>query len=167
MTSPTKEELDAIEEIMFLVRCYNTPKRYEVILPILTKYRDGELVEKNLSQKLKNTAVNTYRKIGEDKGLLLKGKNSYTGNEIADEIEKETEIGVEILEALLNLTIDLVKRDKRNLPHLQSTKQNDDHLQVDPLDELLHMYIFEKSRVADDYVKKRLKEKFLVTRITK
>jgi hypothetical protein len=41
----------------------------------------------DLTQKLKDKTISTYRKFGDDKAVLLKGKRSYTGHEIADEIE--------------------------------------------------------------------------------
>lgn len=69
----------------------------------------------NLTQKLKDKTISTYRKIGENKAILLKGKRSYTGDEIAHEIECETEFGVRILNNLLSLTIDLISRDKINI----------------------------------------------------
>jgi len=68
----------------------------------------------DLTQKLKDKTISTYRKFGDDKAVLLKGKRSYTGHEIANEIENETEFGVRMLNNLLSLTIDLISRDKIN-----------------------------------------------------
>jgi hypothetical protein len=65
-------------------------------------------------EKLKQLMISTYRKIGDNKGFVMKGK-SYTGNQIAEEIENETELGVKIISNLLKLTIDLLKRDKLNI----------------------------------------------------
>ena len=66
-------------------------------------------------EKLKQLMVATYRKFGDEKALLLKGKRSYTGNEIADEIENETEFGIKMVDNMIQLTIDLLKRDKINM----------------------------------------------------
>ena len=66
-----------------------------------------------LATELKVSMVKTYRKFGEKKGLITKGK-SWTGNEVADEIEQETEFGIHMVDMLLQLTIDLLKRDKIN-----------------------------------------------------
>lgn len=63
-------------------------------------------------EKLKQLMITTYRKFGDEKALMLKGRFSYTGNEIAKEIENETEFGIEVLNSLLQLTIDLLKRNK-------------------------------------------------------
>ena len=71
----------------------------------------------DLVYKLKERLAKTYRAYG-DKVMLLSpgvGKCSWTGNEIADEIENETEFGVKQMHKLLNLTIDLVSRDKEKL----------------------------------------------------
>ena len=67
-----------------------------------------------LSKELKDLTVATYKKFGDDKGLVTRGK-SYTGNEVASEIENETEMGMHILGSLLSLSINLVKRQKEKL----------------------------------------------------
>lgn len=64
---------------------------------------------------LKQDMINTYRKIGKNQGLLIRGKYCYTGDEIADEIEKESTFGISIVNMLINLTIDLVRRQKLNV----------------------------------------------------
>lgn len=63
--------------------------------------------------ELKSKIVSTYKKLGDKKGLVTKGR-SYTGNELAKEIEDETELGVKIIANMIMLTIDLVSRDKIN-----------------------------------------------------
>lgn len=74
---------------------------------------------KNMNQesinKLKQSMIETYRKFGDDKAILIKGKKSYTGNEIAEEIENETDFGIEMINSIIKLSIDLLKRDKVNL----------------------------------------------------
>jgi hypothetical protein len=66
-------------------------------------------------EKLKQSMVETYRKFGDEKAILVKGKYSYTGNEVAEEIENETEFGLGMIESIMQLTIDLLKRDKINI----------------------------------------------------
>lgn len=64
---------------------------------------------------LKNIVISTYRKLNDERALVMKsGKMSYTGNEVADEIENETAFGVSIMSNLMKLCIDLLKRDKLN-----------------------------------------------------
>jgi len=60
---------------------------------------------------LKQKIIRTYRKHG-DEPYLRTNARIYTGNEIAEEIEKETEFGVECVNKLIQLTIDLLARDK-------------------------------------------------------
>ena len=68
-------------------------------------------MKKESMDKLKQLMVATYRKFGDKKALLLKGKRIYTGNEIADEIENETEFGIKMVNNMIQLTINLLKRD--------------------------------------------------------
>lgn len=68
---------------------------------------------KNIDQ-LKNKLISTYEKIGDRNGLVTKGVR-YSGNEIAEEIENETELGVKMVENIILLTIDLLSRDKINI----------------------------------------------------
>ena len=63
--------------------------------------------------KLKKSIVSTYRKFGDEK-TLTNGNRSYTGNEIADEIENETKFGIEMIDNVIKLTIDLLKRNNVN-----------------------------------------------------
>jgi hypothetical protein len=60
---------------------------------------------------LKSKVIATYRKHGNDPYLSI-GNHAYTGNEIADEIEKETPLGVNCINMLIQLTIDLLSRNK-------------------------------------------------------
>lgn len=73
-------------------------------------------------EQIKSFMVTTYRKIGDKKALITKNyigfetsKNSYTGNEIADEIQNETGLGIAIINGLLRLSADLLSRDKLNI----------------------------------------------------
>lgn len=60
---------------------------------------------------LKDKLAKSYRKYG-DKTCLAVGDISYTGNEVANEIEKETEFGIKCINTLIGLTIDLLARNK-------------------------------------------------------
>lgn len=62
---------------------------------------------------LKEKIISTYKKYGNDKMLSTVGK-SYSGVELAKEVEDETEFGVKLIDNMIQLTIDLVKRDKVN-----------------------------------------------------
>jgi hypothetical protein len=64
--------------------------------------------------KLKQQMIETYLKFGDEKALLIKGKKLYTGKEIAEEIQNETEFGIHVINNMIQLAIDLVKRDKIN-----------------------------------------------------
>lgn len=65
-------------------------------------------------ESLKKTIAETYRGFGDDR-ILNKGRETYTGSQIAKEIEEETEIGVEMIDSVIQLTIDLLKRKKINV----------------------------------------------------
>jgi hypothetical protein len=80
-----------------------------------------------LSKELKDLTVATYKKFGEDKGLVTRGK-AYTGNEVAYEIENETELGMNILRSLLSLSIDLIKRQKESLDEVPPTRDGGDYV---------------------------------------
>lgn len=66
-----------------------------------------------LTKELKESVINTYKKIGENNAIH--SCKQYTGNEVASEIENETEFGVNILSSLIKLSIELVKRQKETL----------------------------------------------------
>ena len=68
-------------------------------------------------ENIKQSMVSTYRRIGDARALGIKGigKVSYTGNEIANEIENETELGIKMINNMIQLTIDLLKRNKINM----------------------------------------------------
>jgi hypothetical protein len=65
-------------------------------------------------EQLKQSLITTYQRYGEGKIIASHGK-SWSGVELAQEIENETKFGVELIEMMINLTIDLVKRDKINV----------------------------------------------------
>ena len=71
----------------------------------------------NLSLQLKAKVISTYKKMGDKVALVqkIKGKNSWTGNELAKELEDETEFGIRMMSGMLLLTIDLLSRDKINM----------------------------------------------------
>ena len=64
---------------------------------------------------LKKKLVKTYRKNGDNACLTVMGADGikqYTGNEVADEIERETKFGIECINTLIGLTVDLLSRNK-------------------------------------------------------
>ncbi len=74
-------------------------------------------MKKESIEKLKELMVSTYKKMGDKKALTTRviGGKSYTGNEIAKEIEDETEIGLKMMDNIIQLSVDLVSRDKINI----------------------------------------------------
>lgn len=67
----------------------------------------------NEFNKLKENLIKTYQRYGSDKMLTYKGK-SYSGIDLSKEIQDGTEFGIELITNMIELTIDLVKRDKIN-----------------------------------------------------
>jgi hypothetical protein len=64
---------------------------------------------------LKNKLVKDFRKKGDNACLTVMGKDGvkqYTGNEVANEIQNETEFGINCINTLIGLTIDLLSRNK-------------------------------------------------------
>ena len=60
---------------------------------------------------LKQLIIETYKKFGDEKVIILGGK-SWTGSEIAKEIREETSFGIDRINDLIQLTINLIKRQK-------------------------------------------------------
>jgi len=71
-------------------------------------------MDKDTLQTLKMLIVSTYQKAGDEPMLVSKGVK-YSGNQIADNVFNETAFGIKIMNSLIKLTIDLVKRDKLNI----------------------------------------------------
>lgn len=67
-----------------------------------------------LEKKLKKNIVEKYLKFGDNKCMVYGGV-SYTGSQVANEIELETETGMKILNGILNLAIELVSRQKEKI----------------------------------------------------
>lgn len=63
-------------------------------------------------QSLINVVASKYRSHGESVTLVSPciGKSSWTGNELANEIEKQTEFGQKLVHNLVLLSLDLVSR---------------------------------------------------------
>lgn len=66
-----------------------------------------------LEYKLKKHIINTFKSYGDNK-IIASTIKSYTGNEMANEIEKETEEGINQVEKIISLTIELIQRNKIN-----------------------------------------------------
>ncbi len=71
-------------------------------------------MDNNLLESLKSNISNYYRGYG-DGTVLYKGEESYTGNQIANDVDNETEFGIEMVNNLINLTLDLITRGKEKL----------------------------------------------------
>jgi hypothetical protein len=70
-----------------------------------------------LEQKLKNKLIEGFSRKEEDLDkIYLRVRSfpsrSYTKRQLIQELKNETEQGISLMESLLNLTIDLVSRDK-------------------------------------------------------
>lgn len=64
---------------------------------------------------LKDKLVKDFRKYGDKACLTVMGADGvkqYTGNEVANEIQNETEFGINCINTLIGLTIDLLSRNK-------------------------------------------------------
>jgi hypothetical protein len=100
---------------------------------------------------LKKKLVKTYRKKGNDVCLFVKdasGGKQFSGNEIADAIEQETEFGVNCINTLIGLTVDLLSRkkmtwDERSLNYrtwvkerLETTQKEKKAIGIDTADKL-------------------------------
>jgi hypothetical protein len=68
-------------------------------------------------QNLTKVVASHYRGFGDKIVLqiLQIGKNQYTGNELADEVEAQTEFGQKLINNLVLLALDLVSRGKETL----------------------------------------------------
>lgn len=71
----------------------------------------------DLMEGLKKNLIETYSKFGDKKALHLMTGESYSGVEIASAIEKESVLGMKIINNILKLSIDLLARDKANAPN--------------------------------------------------
>ncbi|HMT01790.1 MAG TPA: hypothetical protein PKD00_00530 [Burkholderiales bacterium] len=65
------------------------------------------------AEHLKNIIVEGFKFYGDK--LIVHSNKSWSGKMIADEIEKETEYGLETIKDVVMLTIDLVMRSKKTL----------------------------------------------------
>lgn len=77
------------------------------------------------ADKLKSLMISTYKKKGDNTALLIKvgEKRTWTGNEIVKEIEDETDFGIKLVNNIVQLSIDLLSRDKLNIDEYeQKTK---------------------------------------------
>ena len=62
-------------------------------------------------EKLKQNFIAHCKKKGDEVYMRTK-KQSYTGNEMALELENETEVGLELMESMINLAAHLINKDK-------------------------------------------------------
>lgn len=71
-------------------------------------------VKAHTIEQLKKSLAETYRELGDGR-IMNRGQETYTGTQIAKEIEDETEIGIDMIDSVIQLTIDLLKRKKINV----------------------------------------------------
>jgi len=64
---------------------------------------------------LQQMLIATYSKYGAQT-ILRRGIKTYTGEELVQELENETEFGLSLYTSIISLTIDLLARDKIHLP---------------------------------------------------
>lgn len=82
-------------------------------------------------ETLKTKIATNFRKHGDKQALIVMDRNprTYTGNQVADEIEQETEFGVECIDTVINLTVDLLSRDKMKYePRKENIPQTEDKI---------------------------------------
>ena len=65
-----------------------------------------------LTEQLKQHVASVYRKKYGDDTAYIRGRDIYTGNQAASEIENETDEGIRLITSLINLTIELVQKQK-------------------------------------------------------
>jgi len=77
---------------------------------------------KILAEKLKLSVIEHLKRQENDPYMIIKGK-SYTGCQLIEEINNETQIGANLMGDLLALTLDLLHRNKLQyvdeIPHQQ------------------------------------------------
>jgi len=65
-------------------------------------------------QELRKVLADTWRKHGQEKIVAFKSRPSFSGEEIAIEIESGSEVGNSFIKDMIMLAVDLTKRDKVN-----------------------------------------------------
>lgn len=68
-----------------------------------------------LERRLKNSLIEKFHLKGEDVAILSKCGKSYTGNEVALEIENETEEGIKIYQNIISLAVHLLLKGKEKI----------------------------------------------------
>jgi hypothetical protein len=73
-----------------------------------------------LEEKLKKLMISTYEKIGDK--VISRGMDPITGDQIAEEIRNDTDIGIKYYKSMIALTIELLMRDKINIDERRDKK---------------------------------------------
>lgn len=69
-----------------------------------------------LSHKLKDKILEHLKsRRNQDEIILRSGRQSWTSAQMIEEINNETEVGIKFLTGLLNLTIDMLARNKEKI----------------------------------------------------
>ena len=70
--------------------------------------------EKLIKEALINWVNNSNHDI--DKEYIISGSKSYSLRQVQEEVENETEFGIKLAKNMIQLTIDLLVRGKKQLP---------------------------------------------------
>lgn len=89
-------------------------KYYETTSKIPSHLRQDNL-NKSTMEKIKQAVINFLRN-QENKPFVASSKGSWTTHEMADEVEKGTDVGNDMIEGMVVLTCDLIVRGKEKLP---------------------------------------------------
>lgn len=102
---------------------------------------------------LKKKMIETYCKQYGDKKVCAAPEHQFssimrfwTGNELAAEVENETEFGLKLIDMMISLTIDLLSRDKikppedKNIYHLCDNCSSEDKLSFHPTSGVANTY---------------------------
>lgn len=65
--------------------------------------------------KIKALLISEFEKKGDEK-VLVSGNTTYTGNQIIEEINNQTEFGVNVIGNILRLSLNLLERGKETYP---------------------------------------------------
>lgn len=71
-----------------------------------------ETTIETLASQLRDSLSEMYRKFGNNPALTLGSGKAYTGFEVANAIAKENNLGIEMMEHILKLSVEMLKTDR-------------------------------------------------------
>ena len=92
------------------------PKRWFKFDNIYNKVDYKELITKIANQMANNLV--TDKRYDNDKPYIFTGRKSFTRQEMAEEITNQTEVGLQMIENIIMLALDLVLRDKERIDNV-------------------------------------------------